>query len=142
LTDRSFARIFFLLVTRLSLNRPFLVFAQICVRQKLERLRLAVAAPGPILGGEPSELDQPRLLARQLQAEHREPVAKVGKEPLGVITMLKARHVVIGEPREDHVPTRVPPPPLVGPQVKDVVEVDVREQRRNRSSLRRALLGL
>jgi hypothetical protein len=27
----------------------------------------------------------------------------------------------------------VPPPPLVGPEVKDVVKVDVSEQRRNRS---------
>ena len=31
-------------------------------------------------------------------------------------------------------------PPLVSPEVKDVVQVDVREQRRNRSPLRNALL--
>ena len=65
----------------------------------------------------------------QLQAEPREPVAKLGEEPLGVLTMLKARHVVVGEPHEHHVPARVPPPPLVGPQVEHVVQEDVREQR-------------
>ena len=78
----------------------------------------------------------------QLQTELREPVAQIGQEPLGVLTMLKARHVVVGEPREDHVPARVTPPPLVGPQVEHVVQVDVREQRRNRRPLRRSLLGL
>ncbi len=61
----------------------------------------------------------------QLQTELREPVAKIGKEPLGVVTMLKARHVVVSETREDHVPVRVAPPPLVGPQIEHVVQVDV-----------------
>src|SRR3954447_4112081 len=93
--------------------------------QKLERLGLAVAAPGPMLGGEPPELDQPRLVRMQLQTEHREPFAKIGKEALGLVTMLKARHVVVGEPHENHVPARVAPPPLVGPQIEHVVQVDV-----------------
>ena len=89
-----------LVVTRLSLNRPFLVFAQMCVKpRKLERLRLPVAARRSILGGEPPELDQPRLLRMQLQPEPREPVAQVSQEPLGVVSMLEAHHVVVGEPR-------------------------------------------
>ena len=67
----------------------------------------------------------------QLQTELREPVAQIGEEPLGVLTMLEARHVVVGEPREDHVPARVAPSPLVGPEVEHVVQVDVGEQRRN-----------
>ena len=97
--------------------------------QELERLRLPVAASGSILGGVPPELDQPRLLRMQLQTELREPVAQIGEEPLGVLTMLKARHVVIGEPQEDHVPARVTPSPLVGPEVEDVMQEDVRKQR-------------
>ena len=78
----------------------------------------------------------------QLQSEFREPLAEIGEEPLSVLTMLKARHIVVGEPHEDHVPPRVAPPPLVGPQVKHVVQVDVREQRRHRCPLRRSRLGL
>ena len=97
--------------------------------QEVERLRLPVAAPGSILGGVPPELDQPRLLRMQPHAELRESLAEIGEEPLGVLAMLKARHVVIGEPREDNIPSRVTPSPLVGPQVEHVVEVDVRKQR-------------
>ena len=108
--------------------------------QKLERLRLPKPTRLASFGGEPPELDQPRLLRMQLQPELREPVAQIGQEPLGVLTMLKARHIVVGEPHENHVPARVPPPPLVGPQVEHVVQEHVREQRRNRSPLRRSRL--
>src|SRR5450755_830245 len=97
--------------------------------QEIERVRLPVAAPGSILGGEPPELDQPRLLRMQHQPELREPAAKIGQEPLSVVAMLKARHVVVGVPHENHVPSRVAPPPLVGPQVEHVMKEDVREQR-------------
>jgi len=51
--------------------------------QELERLRLGITAAGSVAGGEPPELDQPRLLPRQLQAEVR---AQVGQKPLGVLT--------------------------------------------------------
>ena len=61
----------------------------------------------------------------QLQPELREPLAKVGKEPLGVVTMLKARYIIVGEPHENHISSRVAPPPLLGPQIKDVMQEDV-----------------
>jgi tRNA A37 threonylcarbamoyladenosine synthetase subunit TsaC/SUA5/YrdC len=82
-----------------------------------------------LLGGEPSESDQARLLGIQLQAELREPVAKICPEPLGVVPMLESHHEVVSETHDDHVAARVPNSPLVGPKVKDVVQVDVREQR-------------
>ena len=97
--------------------------------QELERLRLAETPLLPLLGGEPPELDQARLLGIQLQAELREPVAKVRPEPLSVIPMLETHHEVVGETHDDHFTARVPSPPLVSPQVKDVVQVDVRQQR-------------
>ena len=43
--------------------------------EEVERLRLAEAAHLPSFGGEPSELDQARLLGRQLQTKLRDPVA-------------------------------------------------------------------
>src|SRR6266511_4928185 len=97
--------------------------------QERERLRLAEAPLLSSLGGEPSELDEARLLGGQLQAELRKSVAKLGEEPLGVIPVLEADDVVVGEAHDDHIATRMPPPPLVGPQVEHVVEVDVCEQR-------------
>src|SRR6266542_5274856 len=99
--------------------------------QEPERLRLAESPLLSSLGGEPAELDQARLLGGQLQVELRKPAAKLGEEPLGVITMLEADDVVVGETHDDHIAVRIPPPPLVGPQVEDVMEIDVCEQRRN-----------
>src|SRR5438046_1921556 len=58
--------------------------------QKLERVRLGIAAAFAISGGEAPELDQPRLLPRQRQPELCESLAEIGQEPLGVLTMLKA----------------------------------------------------
>ena len=100
----SFARTRFLLVTRFSLNRPVPgLRADVRETQKLERLRLT----------EPTRLALGRRTARTRSAascrhpaptELREPVAQIGQEPLGVLTMLEAHHVVIGEPHDDHHP--------------------------------------
>ena len=88
------------------------------------RLGLPVATPLSVSGGEPPELDQARLVRMQLQAKLREPVAQISQEPLGVVSVLKARQKVVGVPAEDHVPPRVPAP-LVGPQVKHVMQEHV-----------------
>ena len=87
-----------------------------------ERLRLAKTPLLALLGGKPPKPDQPRLLSIQLQTELREPAAKVSPEPVGVIPMLEPHHEVVRETRDDDVTTRVPSPPLMSPQVKDVVE--------------------
>ena len=100
------------------------------------RLRLALPTGSTVLGGKAPELDQPGLLARKLKAERRESFAKVGDEPLRVPLVLEPRDVVVGVAHDDHITARVPAPPLVGPEVKDVVQVDVREQRRCRCPLR------
>jgi hypothetical protein len=72
---------------------------------------------------------EPRLLGVQLQAELREPVAKVGPEPIGITAMLEPHHEVVGETRDNDVTARVPSSPLVSPQVKEVVQVAVRQER-------------
>ncbi len=83
--------------------------------QKPERLRLAEPPRLSSLDGEPSELDQPRLLGSQLQTELREPVAKVRPEPLGVIPVLESHHGIIGETHDHYVAARVSTSPLVSP---------------------------
>ena len=114
------ARTRFESVIRLSLNRPdFLVFAHdVREAEELERLRLAEATRPAIAGGEPPELDQPRLLGVQFQAELREPVAQVSPEPLRVIPVLESHHEVVSPAHDDHVTVRVPSPPLVSPEVE------------------------
>ena len=143
LTSCSLARIRFEIGDPLELETPAPGLpADVREAQEVERLRLPEATRLPSLGGEPPELDQPRLVGVQLQAELREPLAKISEEPLGVLTMLEADDEVVSEAHDDHVTVRVAPSPLVGPQVKDVVQVDVCEQRRNRCPLRRSLQRL
>ena len=97
--------------------------------EKVERLRPAEATRLPVVGGEPSELDQARLLSLQLQPEPRKPLAQLGLEPLRILTMLEAHDEVVSEAHDNHLAARVPLPPLLGPKVEDVVQVDVRKQR-------------
>jgi hypothetical protein len=68
----------------------------VCEAQELERLRLPEATLRSSLGGEPAELDQPRLFGCQLQAEPREPAAKLLQEPACIALLLKADDVVVG----------------------------------------------
>ena len=49
--------------------------------QKIEGRRSTEPSLLPAPGGEPSELDQPRLLGRQLQLELREPVTELRQNP-------------------------------------------------------------
>ena len=97
--------------------------------EKPERFRLAEPTRCTIPGGVASELDQPCLHGVQLQTELREPVPKLDREPLRVFAMLKSHHDVVSEAHDHDVTVRVLSPPLVSPQIKDVVRVDVPEQR-------------
>ena len=69
------------------------------------RLRLPGAPLLPVRGGEPPELDQPRLARVQLQGEPREPVAEVPQELPGVSQMANpaikssAKRTMIMSPR-------------------------------------------
>jgi hypothetical protein len=66
----------------------------------------------------------------QLQREPRETLAKILKKPISVVPMLEPSHVIVREPDDQHVTPRVAVAPPLGPQVKDVMEVHVRKQRR------------
>src|SRR5436190_22646123 len=83
--------------------------------EELERFRLAETPLLPLLGGEPSEADQPGLVSVQLKAELREPVAKIRPEPLSVPPILESHHGIVSEPHDDHVTAGMPNPPLVSP---------------------------
>src|ERR1035437_3321124 len=99
--------------------------------QEIERLRLPQTACRPGAGGVPPELDEARLAGMQLQGELREPFAKIGEELPGVTMMLEPDNEVIRETHDDHVTKRIALPPPLGPQVQDIVQVHVGEQRRS-----------
>jgi hypothetical protein len=82
------------------------------------------------LPGVAPELDQPRLLRVQLQPELAQPLGHRALEALGIILGTGTR-----PPNRRHTaptitsPRACLPPPLLDPQVKRVVQVDVRQQR-------------
>ena len=83
-----------------------------CVKPRKSNVSgFPVAPRRPVTGGVPPELDQAGLVRVQLQPELREPLAKLGEEPLRVVLVLEPDDKVIGEPHDDHVTVRVPPPP-------------------------------
>jgi hypothetical protein len=84
--------------------------------------------PPAVLGGEPPELDQAGLLGIQLQVEPGKTLHQVLLEPLGVGAILKTDNDVVGETHDDQITVSLPVPPVPGPQIKDVVQVDVGEQ--------------
>src|SRR6266542_2005208 len=97
--------------------------------QELERLRPAEAPLLALLGGEPPEADQARLLGIQPQPKLGQALRQVSPEPLRVRAMLKPQHDVVGVPDDEHVTAGMLPAPLLGPQIEEVVQVDVCEQR-------------
>jgi hypothetical protein len=72
-----------------------------------------------------AELDQAGFVRVQFQFEFRHPVAQVRQKPFGIATMLKANDRVVSVSHHDHGTPRVTSPPLLGPQIVDVVEEDV-----------------
>jgi hypothetical protein len=99
--------------------------------QKIERLRLTLTTVGAVVGGEPPELDQPRLIRVQLQPKLRHTPTKIDKEPLRIRPVLEAADKIIREAHDDHLTASVMPPPPIGPQIKNVVQVHISQQRRN-----------
>src|SRR5947209_13840535 len=142
LTDLSLARIRFLLVVRLSLNRPLLDVAQMCVNPRnwnvsglgsprRSRFR-AAKRPNSIsrvfspASANPNSANLSRRSARNRSASSR--CSKPARTSSAKRTRITS-------------PARAAAPPLLGPQVKHVVQVNVAKQRRSRRSLRSPLLG-
>ena len=108
--------------------------------EEIERLGLADTPGRSLPGSVLPELDQAGLVRMQLQVELPEPFAKIGEEPLRIGLILETGDKVVREAHEDHVSTRVAASPLRDPQVQDVVQVHVGEQRRGRCPLWCALV--
>jgi hypothetical protein len=71
--------------------------------QKRKGLRFSLATPLLIPDGEPPELDQTRLVRVQFQTEPYQPFPKLRQEPLGVGSILKAHHKIIGITDDDDI---------------------------------------
>ena len=68
----------------------------------------------------------------QFQPELREPLAQISPESLGIFLILETNGEIISEPNDDDITVGEPIPPPLSPQVEDVVQVHVGQQRRYR----------
>ena len=97
--------------------------------EEVERLRLALASPLPLLGCVTPEFNQACLVRVEVQPERPHAVLPVVEEPLRVCPVLESRDDVIGIPDDNHIAGRRLTPPSPDPEVEHVMQVHVREQR-------------
>src|SRR5262245_50534326 len=97
------------------------------VREPQEGERRTTLLPAALSGQarKPAEFDQSGFLfvEREVKLAHAPP--KGLRHRTGIAGILEAHHKVVGVTHDDHSTPRVPPPPLMDPQVQDVVQKDV-----------------
>ena len=98
---------------------------------------LAEPALLAVLRREAAELNQAGLVRMKRQRELLQPVAHRLPEAASVALMLEADDGVVGVPDHDHVARGLAPSPALSPEIEDIMEVDVREQRRDHRTLAR-----
>lgn len=64
--------------------------------QKHESLRLPLTTLFSVSSRKAPKLDQSRLVGMQFQTELHQPLLEITQEPLGVSSVLKAQHKVVG----------------------------------------------
>ena len=101
------------------------------VREPEERecFRFPFAAFPAIRRRKASERDQPRLLRMDLQPKLRQPLLKISQKPFSVRLMLKSGDEIVGVADNNHVTARDFLSPYLDPQVEDIVQVQISQQR-------------
>src|SRR6266478_2974308 len=110
--------------------------------EEVERLRFPFSALLPVFGCERSELQQPRFLGMQFQAELSHSLDQFRPEPYGIRFRLEAHHDIVSKPHDDHVTAGLFLTPCLGPQVEHIMEIDVSQQRRGTAALGRPFFRL
>src|SRR5579863_2158383 len=106
--------------------------------QKTEHFRLALAPLLPVFGCVTPELNQARLVRVQLQPELLQAVFPFLEKPLRVSTIFESRDDVICITDDNHIARSMMLTPVPDPQIEDIVQVDVCQQRRGHCPLRSA----
>src|SRR5580704_5436651 len=108
--------------------------------EKVECLRFPFSTPLPVVDRKRTKLQQPRFLGMQFQVELSHSLSEFRPKLIGLRFALKAHHDVVRESHDDDLAMRPLPTPCLDPQVERVVKVDVRQERRSTSALRRPFL--
>ena len=106
--------------------------------EEIEGLRLAQTEPLSVGRRMASELEKPRLLRVQFQLELLHSFCKFLPESFGLVFEFESNHDVVGVTHHDHIAVRTLLPPCLNLEIEDVMEVDIRQQRRCTSALWRA----
>src|SRR5208337_3808796 len=95
--------------------------------QKVERFRLTFSPSFPVQLGKRPELDPARLVGMQLQPKLPQPFPEVFQETVRFRLRLETEDDIIGIAHNDHVPPGVLLTPRLHPEVKDVMQIDIRQ---------------
>src|ERR1035441_712133 len=87
--------------------------------EKVERLRLPYSAPLSVSDRERSELQKPRFVGMQFQAELPKPLSKFCQELPGIRFTLEPNHDVVRVSHDDYIAMRLLATPCLSPQIED-----------------------
>ena len=108
--------------------------------EKIKRLRLAQSGALSVRRRVASELEESRLFWVQFQLEFRHAFSEFFPELFGFRLELESNHDIVGVAHHDYIAVRPLLTPCLNPEIKDVVKVDIRQQWRCTSALRRTCL--
>ena len=109
--------------------------------QEVERLRLSAVFRRRSAAKRPKSSSRV-FSSASVQVEPRKPLPQLPVEAFRIPLVLETHHKIIGEPTSD-----TPRPGTIGlnlllePEVEHIVQVDVGQERAERTALRRSLLG-
>lgn len=109
--------------------------------EEAEGLSASCTSLDATLVGTCAEHEQTRLVRTQLQPELAQSLAKLVMETHGGSVSPESSNSVVSISHHDHLTVSVSLSPLSDPQVVDIVQVDVRQQARDRRALRRSLVA-
>src|SRR5882762_2480506 len=117
-----------------------LLYADMRKAEKVERLRLPFSTPLPLVDRLRTELQKSRFLGMQLQVELLHAFREFRPELIGIRLAVKSNHDIVRETHHDDIAVRPLLTPRLDPQVEHVMEIDVGQQRRCTTALRRSFL--
>ena len=117
-----------------------LLYADVRKAEKVECLGLPFSTPLPVVDRKWTKLQQSRFLGMQFQVELLHSFREFHSKLIGIRFAVKAHHDVVRESHHDDIAVRPLLTPGLDPQIEYVVKVDVGQQRRGTSTLRRPFL--
>jgi hypothetical protein len=115
---------------------------EVCESEEVEGFRLLLPVEASDVS--PCEAAKPnktRLIGMKFQGELSKSVVQCLQETPGFGLVLETHYEVIGPANDDHISSGDMRPPPLDPKVQDIMEIHVRQERRNGRPLGRALIA-